>query len=193
MTYSQRFILSGWFSIVLAVISIPFLILAIMAAFSGETKHSIIVFTLSIISLGFSIYVLLSFRLLLNTIANFHRIDFLISLIIWVNVVVTIISVPSVLFPRSAQLFGILSMVVMIPLGILSIVFGVKLLKCEHELFGYLKTFSYLNIISGALMATVFLMLFSSFTSIAAMVLEALIFFNASKVLENETFTQVKA
>ena len=171
---------AGWVCIVSAVTTFPFFIMPFFAVW-GESYSAQAI--LSFISLGLCIYVLHSLRRLLNEEFGFHLVDTHISVLIWVNVIVTVISV---VVPNPDATFAIFVLIALVVLGIVTIAFAITLMKLQDQLAGLLKPFCYLTIAQGVCMASIILILLSLLASIAADVLLALVFFRtADRVLAN--------
>lgn len=125
------------------------------------------------------IHMFIMLKKLLNQYALFHDTDLWITFLIWMNAILATANLIGAL--DSNVIVGIVSALLMIPMGILYIVFAVKILKCINNLFGYLKVFAYLNFVAGVLMATLFLAITGILVSIGATITLALIFFKAAR------------
>lgn len=132
------------------------------------------------------VYIFIILKRLLNEKAAFHDVDKYITFLIWINVVIMVISVITLPFTEAQEIIGIGILVLLIPLGIIYVVFGIKLLNCEDNLFGYLRPFSYMIIATGIMTAVVVLILFGMITSIISDVMLALIFFKAAKLMQTQ-------
>ena len=82
-----------------------------------------------------------------------------------------------------------IDLIFIIIIGIIQIIFGIKLLKCENDLFGYKKVLSYLSIISGGLLVTVILSPIAMLIEIACDIYFAKIFFAANLKKNNQLST----
>lgn len=181
--------MAGWMSVVSALFGIPLVAVGIWAGLSGgnNTGLNYLSSILNACYTGIFIYIFVMFRRLLNEFANFYDTDKYISFFIWINVAIAFAGLVVTPYPSLLDIHSMVSIILLIPFGIIYIIFGFKLLKCENDLFGYLKPLSYLTIITGILTSVVFLIMFSMLTSIALEVFLALIFFKAAKEYGNST------
>lgn len=188
MLNSKNLNLAGWFSIVSAAVTLPLVAIGMVSGLSEDetTVWSYLEIILGAAYLVLYVYIFLMLKRLLNEKAGFHGVDGLITTLIALNIVVTLLSALILPLPEKEVTISIVVLVLLVPIGILSAVFGFKLLNCPDDLFGYRKTFAYLIIATGVMLATVFLMLFSMLTSIAADVVLALIFFKSAKLMETK-------
>ncbi len=180
--------LAGWIAIASAVLAIPLVALGIMSGVAEDEGVAMLLLE-TILSMGaliLYVYILIMLRRLLNEMANFNKVDKYITLLIWFNVIVTVISVMALPVTELQAIMGIAVLLLLIPLGIIYVVVGVKLLHCEDDLFGYLKPYSYLTIATGVMVAVIVLVPFGIITSIIADVILALIFFKAAKQVKTQ-------
>lgn len=171
---------AGWVCIVSAVTTFPILIMQYLAL-SGESYSAQAI--LSFISLGLFIYIFHSLRRLLNEEFDFHLVDTHITVLIWVNVGVTVIST---VVTTPDAVFAIFVLIALVALGIVMISFAITLMKLQDQLAGFLKPFCYLSIAVGVCTASIILIPLGLLASIAADVLLALVFFRiADRVSAN--------
>lgn len=180
--------LAGWLSVVTAVLYIP---LAALSFISGtlEVRSAGVMYFEALLNSAYCavfVFVLLSFKRLLNEFFLFHDVDVYISILIWVNVALTLIVLVALPFPQAQLAFGAVSLLLMIPMGIIFTVFGIKLLNMKGDLFGYLKPLSYLTIATGAFFATVILFPLGAFSGAVSDIFLALIFFKAASQPRSE-------
>jgi hypothetical protein len=192
-----NYMTAGVFAIISAVLAIPLLIFSFSGTHSSEgaTTKAILL----VISLIFGVYVLVSFKKLLNSKFSFHIVDNLITVMILLNVIGTIIALlvgssyqnmtNSFSFDRfrsmnsadSAKVIAaVFAILLVIAFGIIKIVFSVKLLRLRDNLSGLLKPFCYLTLVEAICYVTIFLTILGSLVSIATSVLLGLIFFNTA-------------
>ncbi|MBM4141548.1 MAG: hypothetical protein FJ242_08750 [Nitrospira sp.] len=112
---------------------------------------------------------------------KFHDVDTYISVLIWGNVVLSILNLLSLVRSElEASLIGFL-MGAFILLQIIYIVFAIRILRLPDNLFGLLKPFSYTSIASGICLASIILIPVGFIVSAAADVILGIIFFRAAK------------
>jgi hypothetical protein len=136
---------------------------------------------LTVVGLGLFLYVIHSFRKLLNGRFKFHDVDIYISLMIWGNVVLAIVSLSSLGTGQLESFMEILTVAALIAFGILSIMFATRLLRLSENLYGLLKPFSYTQIVSGICLVTVFLLPVAILAGAIADVILGVIFFRAAE------------
>lgn len=178
--------LAGWLAVVSAVITFPGIILSIISGMV-QVKSASLLYLEAIFNTGttaLTVFIFIMLKRLLNEKAKFHDVDKYITFLIWVTIILTVIEVLTLPFSEIQGIIGLGVIVLIIPLGIIYIVFGIKLLNCEDNLFGYLKPFSYLSIATGIMMAVVILIPLGMITSIISDIVLALIFFKAVKNIQ---------
>jgi len=106
------------------------------------------------------IYAFYRFKSYLNELHEFHKTDLLILIIVTLAIVMTSFGVVMRIAtwggaPESMQ-FGFIAVVftIGIPMGVLSIIFGIRLLELKDSGQALLKPYAYLNIVAGALFVT---------------------------------------
>ena len=149
--------LAGWLSITNAIFAIPCIAMSWFLETIGGTGAKLSQAILTLVSLGLFVYVISSLRKLLNSGFQFHDIDTYISLLIWGNVALTMLSVLSLGSRRLEIAMNILTMIAFVYFGILSLMFATRLLRLPGGLYGLLKPFCYITIISGICFITVIL------------------------------------
>ncbi len=173
--------LAAWLSIVNAVISLPFMAMSMYLGNMGGIGPWLLQAGLSLIGLGLFIYVLLSLRRLLNSRFQFHDADIYITLLIWVEVVLVLLNFLSLGSDKLEFGLHLLSTVVLIPLGILIIMFGTRVLRLPQDLFGLKKLFAITQIVTGIFFITVILFILGIIASAVGDVILGIIFFRAAE------------
>ena len=177
----EQLYLAGWLSITNAIFAIPSIIMSwFLDTVEGMgPKFSQAILTL--VSLGLFLYVIISLRKLLNYRFQFREVDIYISLLIWGNVVLAIVSLLSLGSRGFEWSMNILSIVSFIVFGILAIMFATRLLRLPGNLYGLLKPFCYITIVSGICFITVFLSPVGIIAGAVADVILGVIFFRAAE------------
>ena len=173
--------LAGWLSITNAIFAIPSIAMSWFLDTIGGAGAKLSQAILTLVSLGLFLYVIIALRKLLNSRFQFHDVDIYISLLIWGNVVLAILSLLSLGSRRLDWAMGILSIIAFIVFGILSIMFATRLMRLSNNLYGLLKPFSYTNIVSGICFITVFLSPVGIIAGAVADVILGVIFFRAAE------------
>ncbi len=161
----NKFATAGWLAIAGAILILPVIPCAILidvlyekgvfsAPFAG------VFLLISVAQSLMVIYAFYRFKGYLNEQHRFHGTDLLITIIVVGAIVITTIGVfARVTFwagaPDPVRFTFIAFMVVVgIPLGILSVIFGIKLLELKDSSVALMKPYAWLNIVAGALFAT---------------------------------------
>jgi uncharacterized membrane protein len=96
--------------------------------------------------------------------------------LIYAYVALSALQVLGAVIPPLQATVGIVGLVAIVPLGIISIVFAVKLLRLPNNLHGMLKPFSYMSIATGFCYALIILMPLALLTSVIADIILGIIF-----------------
>jgi hypothetical protein len=173
--------LAGWCSITNALIAIPSLAISWfldpVKAIGPRLSQAV----LTVVGLGLFLYVISSFKKLLNIRFKFHEVDIYISLMIWGNIVLAILSLLSLGTGQLESFMELLTVAALIFFGVLSIMFGTRLLRLSGDLYGLLKPFCYVTIGSGICLVTVFLLPVAILAGAIADVILGVIFFRAAE------------
>lgn len=148
---------AGWLSIISAVITIPVTKLLMFLHSVDKLEVKFIQALLIFISVGLFIYIYLSLKKLLNLQFRFHYVDNCISILICGNISLSFLNILSLLIDFQNKIFDILCISIIISLGVVFIIFGLRILQLSHDLFGLLKPFSYTSIIIGLCYSTIIL------------------------------------
>jgi hypothetical protein len=148
--------------------------------FSGLTARSITA-VLSLTAYGISIYLYAALRHLLETGYGFYQVSRLLGAFIYFSVALAICSAIGVVSQRLNIWGGLLSVLSLVPMGIMNILLGIWLLRLESDLYGMKKAYAYLSIACGACYATLVLFPFGLLMDIAGGIIAAIIFFRESE------------
>jgi hypothetical protein len=164
----NEFAPAGWMAIAGAILTLPLMGMGFILDIVVHKAPSIHpVFPMLYIGLGitqaaFVLFAFYRFKVYLNERHSFHATDVLIMVIIGGAIAITTIGLAGkvlnwILGPAPTPvLLGIIAVMVVIgvPLGILSVIFGIKLLEMQDNLNGLLKPYAILNIVAGVCFAT---------------------------------------
>ena len=180
MLTNKELNLSGWMSVLSAVVTVPLIAFGFYLGMLEEetTVMRLIEFGLSALYTVLFVYVSLKFRKLLNQHANFHDVDIYILLLIWINIVFIAISIIPIFYSEISAIIDIITVIAFLPMGIILIMFGIKLLNCKAEFSPKLKYFAIFTIITGVFVGSIILIIFSFITSIVTDIILAAIFFS---------------
>ena len=177
----EKLNLTGWLSITNAIFAIPsvamYLFLGTVEGIGAKLAQAI----LTLVSLGLFVYVFSSLRKLLNSRSQFHDVDIYISLLIWGNVVLSILSLLALESKLFEWAMGILSTIALIFQGIILIMFATRLLRLPGNLYGLVKPYSYTSIVSGVCAITIILFWAAMIAGAVADAILGIVFFRAAE------------
>ncbi len=193
----RRYVVPGWMAIAAAVLTPPLIVVGILLDVIWRNHPHTAVILLApyvVIALAqafMALYAFGSFKTFLNRRYGFHEVDGLIVAIIIGACLLTLVAVggraANVLFgldTPSALAFiaGIITFGIL--LGLISIVFAIKLLHLESDLGGYLRPYAFATIAAAVCFATVILAPLGLLIDAATNVMLGLIFLR--RPTENE-------
>ena len=177
----DRLTRAGWLSITNAIFTIPAIVFSFFLGSMEGTGATLAQAILIIASLGLFVYILSSLRQLLNVRFRFHDADICISYLLWGNLSLALFQFLSLLNKEFEWAVGILSVVAYIFFGILSIMFATRLQRLPYSLYGLLKPYCKITIVSGACFITVLLLPVGILAGAVTDVLLGIIFFRAAE------------
>ena len=172
---------AGWCSITNALIAIPSLAMSWFLETVKGIGPGLSQAILTVVGLGLFLYVIYSLRRLLNGRFKFHDVDIYISLMIWGNVLLAVLSLLSLGIGKLESFMEFLTAAALIIFGILSIMFGTRLLRLAGGLYGLLKAYCYTTIMSGIFLVTVFFLPVAILAGAVSDVILGVIFFRAAE------------
>ena len=150
--------LAGWLSITNAIFTIPAIAMSFFLESMEGTEARFVQAVLVVVSLGLFVYILLSLKQLLNSRFRFHDVDIFISYLLWGNLSLSLFHILSLVNKEFESAVSILSVMAYIFFGILSIMFATRLLKLPDTLYGLLKPYCKITIVSGVCFITILLL-----------------------------------
>jgi hypothetical protein len=162
----RQYSMAGWLAIAGAVMVLPAFALGIVLHPKMPTLSPLLLvyIPLVIVQTGFTLYALYRLRGLLNDRYRFHDVDHLIVAIILGSAALVMVGLLGkigftlgILPSISVIAFFALIVMIGIPLSIVGIVFAVRLLRLQDDLYGLLKPFAYTTIAACVLYATILL------------------------------------
>lgn len=193
----NKYELAGWLTIASLGLVVITTALGMVQSMLGVLTIVItpIYYTATLLLMGFSIFAVIWFRKLLNERYAFHEVDIIITLIIIGFIALNIISIYLRTLPmqeiddhmnkREALtliLPGLIALFTLsIPMAIIGIVYGIRLLRLDDPLFGYLKPLAYTQIIGSALIMTLVLSPIGGLVLLASDVFQALILIQSGR------------
>jgi hypothetical protein len=158
---------AGWLAIAAAVLTLPMFGFGLAMDIASHRVPKVALLLLvpyaivSLAQMGFGLFAFARFRNFLNKRHGFHEVDALILTIIIGVIVIFFIAFPA----RVLTVLGVLEgpfvlipiiaiAVVGISLGILGIIFAIRLMRLQSDLNGYLKPYAWITIAAGICFAT---------------------------------------
>ena len=129
------------------------------------------------------VFLMITLKRLLNARHAFHHTDGVIALLVATNIVSALGEGVGLLFLSLEQVLGAIGAVMVVAIGILQVIFGVRFLRLGDALQGLRTPYGYLCIASGFLLATVVLLPVGVLVSGVADVMLATIFLQAASTL----------
>jgi hypothetical protein len=115
----------------------------------------------------------------LNLRFAFHETDNYIDFLITITIFLTIAGIGALYLPTLAEPLELFSLLLLVSFGVGQLLFGIKLFSVPDSLQGMLKPFCLFAILTGLLIATIFLLPLASLTGAIADVMLGTIFFRA--------------
>lgn len=142
--------LVGYACILYVALSIPILILSVYTSAIGQAALSNII---QIANLILFVYITLSLKALLTEF-EFEDVNGLLNLTIGINVFGVVFG----MIAPDSGVMAFLAIAMLVVLGVLMLIIGIKLQKCQNQLHGLLKTFSLSMMATGICLASVVLL-----------------------------------
>ena len=191
MIDSSRLKVTGW--LVFARIAISFSVLVFIIILQVTRNYGPVALILrTFVSLGLSllyVYILYSFRRLLHEQYNFHGADTIIPVFAWFSVAMELIDktseIVAMLNPALKWYATALRiLLIIIPVGIIMIMYGLRILKMGETSPQILKLYGYSLAGTGICMVSVILLPFALILGLAMDILLGLTFFSAADAAE---------
>lgn len=147
--------IAGWLAMTNAFLTIPWLIMTFFLAAKEGVWPRLTDAVMQLASAAIFIYTAVSLKTLLNRTYSFHDTDRFIDWMIKANVVLTAISLAGIIYPAVASSAGTLALILIVPLGVLQLFFGLRLQLLSPENTPLFRPYSYLNIATGFCLATI--------------------------------------
>ena len=184
-TVTPNLRLAGLLSIANGILTIPLFAMSVFLVSQPDSGGKLLAMVLAGVSFILFVFIFLSLKGLLNTRFGFHDTDGLINMLIWVNAVS--LAVPFLEFlPVSEELATGAPVVLIAIVGIVSIVFAIRLLKLPDTPHSLLKPFAYTTLATGVCFATIVLIPVGLLAGIIADIILGVIFLRAAEVGKQE-------
>lgn len=169
--------LAGCFAITNATVTIAIFIIRSFLDVADSIKLNILNIFFTLLSLGLFIYVFLALKKLLNHWFDFYESDQFIYFVIIGNVLCSTLGLW--LFNKETLMALILKTFLLITLGIIYIIFAIKLFSLDDNLYGLLIPFAFTIIINGLCFVSVILLPLTLVVRVVSDVILGIVFFRA--------------
>jgi hypothetical protein len=178
--------LAGWLAIVSVVMNVPLFLMNLYLDTTSDYipgVNAMLVF-LSCLTTVIGIFLWFVFRHLLHERFDFHDADRLISVMIAANILLCGLIVMRDGIPGARHILQVPILLLLIPVGVVLILFAVKLLSLPDDPAMLLKPYAYLNAVSGFCLITVLLTFLGLLIGMVTGIILAFIFFRAAEQVE---------
>ncbi|MCG7894124.1 MAG: hypothetical protein JAZ12_06680 [Candidatus Thiodiazotropha taylori] len=183
LTYAKLKLLF-WLSLLYLLATLPLVAISFMSGVVPDNEnYRLATDIVSLIDNLLYLYLLYMFKLLLNHRLACHSVD---NYIYATMILSLMMSILSYVMPEEVDSFGFSTLgffVLMVPLGIVNVLYGVKLLKLQSY-FNYLRLYSWSTIIAGVFLASVVLFLLAIPAGMVSSFAMAMMFHTTAKELK---------
>ncbi|HVF09827.1 MAG TPA: hypothetical protein VNA16_03445 [Abditibacteriaceae bacterium] len=177
----KSLITAGWLAVIYAATQIPTIILYVFAQdLAGVSSGKLIEAILGVVSLALYLSLMLRIKQFLNERFNFHEADALLNVMILANTVGTGLVLMAIVITPLESLSEWLSVLTCVVLGVVGIIFSIKLLRLPDDLCGLLKPYAYTYMVGSVLTASVVLLPLAIIVGVASSIMLGMIFFRAA-------------
>jgi len=171
--------LAGWLAVIEAVLTIPITAFFIYLFINESPVMNLFDSVLSVLGFFLTLFLLLTLKRVLNARFNFHNVDILIVTILSLGFLVMFSGLIAQI-DEKMKIFDKIAILFLIPLGILLIVFGIRLMRLPENLYGLIKPYCYTLILSGIFWGSLVLFPLALLSDIANSIILAMVFFRAA-------------
>ena len=182
---AKKLKLLGWLALVSLLVDVPGFAISFIYGYSGgSADFKTYMHLFAVLSTVIWIYLLVQFRRFIVERFLFTKINWHVNLLIILAIslgLFSIVFVDGLVDPFSTE--SILFYLILIPYGVVSVLFGKRLLAIEYE-YKFLRFFAWLFILAGVCTATVMLVLLAYLFGFVYTIAMAMIFFSGSKEMQ---------
>jgi len=181
---------AGWMAFASATLLVPYIVLSLIMDFNPRATHTLlpIITLIAIIQMACSIFAFIKFRDLLNERYNFHDIDNLVPILILGGIFIMAVALTGRALPALKIPMLVLLILSAIPVSIVGILYGIRLLRLKAKLHGLLKPLAYTHIIGSIFFLTLILSVLGLLTMAAFDVMLGLLFLQGREEDEEVDF-----
>ncbi len=173
---------AGWLAMANAALTVPWVVLTFFIAGKGGSLAKVGEGLFLVVGTVLYVYLLVTLRRLLHEKFVFYEADTVIMLLIKANIISATVVVLASAFPGLEDSLAMFGIIMVVGLGILQTIFGIRLLRLIDDLKGLHKPYCYLNILTGFCTAMIVLLPVGILTGAVADVMLGTIFFQAAAV-----------
>lgn len=151
----SRYQFAGWLAMVNAFLTIPWIIMTIFLTEKAGLWPRLADAAMQLASAAIFIYTIITLRSILHRNYSFHDTDRLIEWMVKANLLVTTVSLIGNVSTSFASAAGTVAVILIVPLGVIQLFFGLKLQQLQTESSPLFRPYSYLNIATGFCLATI--------------------------------------
>jgi hypothetical protein len=187
---SYQYTAAGWAAIASATLSVPYAVLALITDIKPRTLPTLmpIIVLIGVIQMACSIYAFIKFRDLLNERHKFHDIDNLVPILVLGGIFIYAVATAGKAFPALKVPALVLLITAAIPVSVVGILYGVRLLRLKAKLHGLLKPLAYTHIIASIFFLTLMLGVLGLLTMAAFDVMLGILFLQGREEDEEVDF-----
>jgi hypothetical protein len=155
---ANRLRLAGYLAMISAMLALPWFLFTFTFAERNDFAVTLAEAGMMTAGLALLIYLMITFRQLLNRKYAFHHADKTISLLIQASICQTAAGLLGMAIPELEGAVRIYGLVLAVIIGILHMMFGIWLLQLPASLGGMHRPYCYLNIVTGFSLASIMLL-----------------------------------
>lgn len=177
---NARFRIAGCLAMLNAFLTIPWVILTYLLSAREGLFFKIAELFMQTASTLIFIYTSLTLLRMLNQRYAFHDIDRFIGWMIKANVVLAAVGIVGIASPAVASSAGTLALILIVPLGVIQLMLGLRLLRLSDEPKSLFRAYGYLNLVTGFCLATIIMIPVGIFSGAVADIMLGTIFLQAA-------------
>ncbi len=181
---SNKLRIAGCLAMTSAILSIPLLLLSDHFNQNDTLGYALFLTFMQIVGLGLFTYLTSFLKRFLNLRFSFHEADNYIDFLITTNIFLCVAGIAGIYLTKLAEPLEQFSLLLIISFGVGQLLFGIKLFQLPDSLQGMLKPFCFFTMLTGILIATIFLLPIAAVTGAIADVMLGTIFFQAKETSE---------
>jgi hypothetical protein len=172
-----RLRLAGCLAMLNALLTIPWFIMTFVIAGKEGLLPKLADAVMQVSSTFIFVYTTVMLRTLLNRRYAFHLTDRFIDWLVKANIVLTAVSLIGIISPDVASSAGTFALILIVPLGVIQILFGLKLQQLPSDLEGLLRPYCYLTMATGLCLASIVMLPVGIITGAISDIMLGTIFF----------------